>query len=138
MIHDQGNRRNQSVGAGGGGLAAGRRLEWPAGLASGGGKKRPRRGRSQAAAKTGGWTTEQLEEFHGEAKTYTYSIVTSPLPLADCHSTITAKREGERSTIEWSTTFTPLGVAETELARSLEKLYESGLDNLRKLLGTKT
>ncbi|MBK8210562.1 MAG: SRPBCC family protein [Rhodospirillales bacterium] len=101
-------------------------------------KEAPSKRAVTTAAKTGGWTTEQLEEFHGEAKTYTYSIVTSPLSLADCHSTITAKREGERSTIEWSTAFTPLGVAETELARSLEKLYESGLDNLRKLLGTNT
>ena len=33
--------------------------------------------------------TEQLEKFDGEARTYTYSIVTGPLPLADYRSTIT-------------------------------------------------
>lgn len=81
--------------------------------------------------------TEQLEKFDGEARTYTYSIVASPLPLSDYRSTITVKREGEKSTIEWSTTFKPLGIAETELARSLEEFYQSGFDNLRKLLGAK-
>ena len=42
--------------------------------------------------------TEQLEKFDGEARTYTYSIVASPLPLADYRSTITVRREGEKST----------------------------------------
>jgi uncharacterized protein YndB with AHSA1/START domain len=82
--------------------------------------------------------TEQLEKFDGEAKTYTYSIVASTLPLTDYRSTITVKREGGKSTIEWSTTFKPLSIPDTELTRSLEKFYESGFDNLRKLLGTKT
>lgn len=82
--------------------------------------------------------TEQLEKFDGEARTYTYSIVASPLPLSDYRSTITVKREGEKSTIEWSTTFKPLDIAETELARSLEEFYQSGFDNLRKLLGAKS
>src|SRR5512132_1257159 len=79
--------------------------------------------------------TEQLETFDGEAKTYTYSIIASPLPLADYRSTITVRREGETSTIEWSTTFEPVGVPETELAKSLENFYKSGFDNRRRLLG---
>jgi hypothetical protein len=81
---------------------------------------------------------EQLETFDGEAKTYTYSIVASPLPLTDYRSTITVKREGEKSTIEWSTTFRPIDVPENEVTRSLEKFYEEGFNNLRKLLGAGT
>lgn len=80
--------------------------------------------------------TEQLEKFDGEAKTYTYSIVASTLPLRDYRSTITVTREGEKSTIEWSTTFKPLGLPETELSKTLERFYQAGFDNLRKLLGT--
>lgn len=80
--------------------------------------------------------TEQLEKFDGEAKTYTYSIVASTLPLRDYRSTITVTREGEKSTIEWSTTFKPMGLPETELTRTLEHFYQAGFDNLRKLLGT--
>jgi len=80
--------------------------------------------------------TEQLEKFDGEARTYTYTIVASALPLTDYRSTITVQREGEKSTIEWSTTFRPLGVPETEVSRSLEQFYQTGFDNLRKLLGT--
>jgi uncharacterized protein YndB with AHSA1/START domain len=80
--------------------------------------------------------TEQLEKFDGEAKTYTYSIVASPLPLADYRSTITVRREGEKSTVEWSTTFTPLDVGDSELGKALESFYQAGFDNLRKLMGS--
>lgn len=80
--------------------------------------------------------TEQLERFDGEAKTYTYSIVASGLPVADYRSTLTVQREGEKSTIEWSTTFRPIGVPESEVSRSLEDFYKAGFDNLRRLLGT--
>ena len=84
----------------------------------------------------GAQITEQLEKFDGEAKTYTYSIVASTLPLRDYRSTITVTREGEKSTIEWSTTFKPIGLPETELSKTLEQFYQTGFDNLRKLLGT--
>jgi uncharacterized protein YndB with AHSA1/START domain len=79
---------------------------------------------------------EQLEKFDGEAKTYTYSIVGGTMPFSDYRSTITVSREGEKSTIEWSTSFRPLGVPENELTRTLEQFYQAGFDNLRKLLGT--
>lgn len=79
---------------------------------------------------------EQLEKFDGEAKTYTYSIVSGSLPLTDYRSTITVSRQGEKSTIEWSTSFRPMGVPENELSRMLEEFYQSGFDNLRKMLDT--
>jgi len=79
--------------------------------------------------------TEQLEKFDGQAKSYTYSIVASTLPLTDYSSTISVKREGDKSTIEWSTTFRPLGLPESELTKTLEQFYEAGFANLRKLLG---
>ncbi len=78
---------------------------------------------------------EQLEKFDGEAKTYTYSIVSGTLPLTDYRSTITVSREGEKSTVEWTTSFSPLGAPEAEISRLLEEFYRSGFDNLRKLLG---
>ena len=81
--------------------------------------------------------TEQLEKYDGESRTYTYSIVASPMPLTDYRSTITVRREGDKSTIEWSTTFRPLGVPETAISKTLESFYETGFDNLRKMLGTK-
>ena len=80
--------------------------------------------------------TEQLEKFDGEAKTYTYSIVASPLPLADYRSTITVRREGEKSTIEWSTTFKPLDAGDSEIGKAIESFYQAGFDNLRKLMGS--
>jgi uncharacterized protein YndB with AHSA1/START domain len=79
--------------------------------------------------------TEQLEKYDGEAKSYTYSILASPLPLTEHSATIAVRREGDTSTIEWSTTFKPVGVPETELAKSMEDFFQAGFDNLRKLLG---
>lgn len=79
--------------------------------------------------------TEQLENFDGHANTYTYSVIASPLPFADYRSTITVRREGEKSTIEWSSTFEPFGMPETEVVKSVEEFYRAGFDNLRRLLG---
>jgi Polyketide cyclase / dehydrase and lipid transport len=77
---------------------------------------------------------EQLEKFDGEAKTYTYSIVASALPLTDYRSTITVQREGETSTIEWSTSFKPVGAPESDVVKSLREFYEAGFENLREVL----
>lgn len=82
----------------------------------------------------GGEFTEKLETFDGEARTYTYSIVASPLPLTDYRSTLTVHPQGASSTIEWSTTFKPLGVPEQDLIESLQAFYLEGLNNLMKLL----
>lgn len=64
------------------------------------------------------------------------SIVSGSLPLTDYRSTITVSRDGEKSAIEWSTSFRPMGVPESELSRMLKEFYQNGFDNLRKLLGT--
>jgi hypothetical protein len=79
--------------------------------------------------------TEQLEKFDGEAQTYTYSIVASPLPITDYRSTISVHRDGDKCTIEWSTTFRPMSVPATDLSGFLEDFYKAGFDNLRRLLG---
>lgn len=79
--------------------------------------------------------TEQLESFDGEAQTYSYSVVASTLPLAEYRSTISVRRDGEKCTIEWSTTFLGMSMPETDLSRSLENFYQTGFDNLRRMLG---
>ncbi|MBK8176339.1 MAG: SRPBCC family protein [Rhodospirillales bacterium] len=83
----------------------------------------------------GGEITEELETFDGQRRMYSYSIVAGSLPVSDYRSTVSVNRAGEESTIEWTTTFKPLGVAESEISQSLEDFYQAGFDNLRKLLG---
>ena len=78
--------------------------------------------------------TEQLEKFDGEAQTYTYSIVASPLPLTQYRSTLTVRREGDAASVRWSTTFTPTGAPEQELVESLRAFYQEGLSNLTRLV----
>jgi len=77
---------------------------------------------------------ERLEQYDDENHRYTYSIVTSPLPLADYRATLQVLREGAQSTLEWTSTFTPANAAAAELTKVIEAFYESGFNNLRLLL----
>lgn len=78
--------------------------------------------------------TEKLEKFDSGERTYTYSITACPLPFSNYVSTIRVREEEGACTIEWSSTFTPTGAPETDVAQSLKDFYQAGFDNLRKLL----
>lgn len=79
--------------------------------------------------------TERLENLCDTTRSYTYSIVSSPLPCAEYCSTISVISEGERSTVEWSSSFAPLNTAGAELSKTLEEFYREGFENLKKMLG---
>lgn len=77
---------------------------------------------------------ERLEQHDDENRRYTYSIVTSPLPLTDYRATLQVLREGTQSTLEWTSTFSPANATAAELTKVIEAFYESGFSNLRRLL----
>ncbi len=77
---------------------------------------------------------EQLARDEGR-RTYSYSILSGPLPVANYRSTITVKEEKDGSaTVEWSGDFEPVG-PETDAVETIQQVYRSGLDNLRKMFG---
>jgi hypothetical protein len=39
------------------------------------------------------------------------------------------------STLEWSSSFLPAGVPETEAVKVIEGIYQAGFDNLKKMFG---
>lgn len=87
----------------------------------------------------GGTITERLEEHNPAERTYTYSIVQSPLPVANYKSTIKVTDEDDGGCkVEWSGLFDPHGATEMEASEAIEDIYKAGFDNLRKLLGVPT
>ncbi|MHA1165223.1 MAG: SRPBCC family protein [Alphaproteobacteria bacterium] len=84
----------------------------------------------------GGTIIEKLEKVDDNARTYTYSIIDSPLPVANYTSTITVSGEGENSTIEWSSEFNADGASDQDAMKAIAGIYQAGFDNLKKIFGS--
>ncbi len=82
----------------------------------------------------GGKIVEKLEKIDAAARTYTYSIIDSPLPIANYVATITVRDTDEGTVMDWSSEFTPVG-AENEAMEVIQGIYQTGFDNLRKMFG---
>ncbi len=88
--------------------------------------------RTLSLAAGGGTIVEKLEKMDDGSRTYSYSIVDSPLPVANYRSTIKVSGEGDDCTIEWTGEFEPIG-AENEAADAIRGIYQAGFDNLNKM-----
>ena len=77
---------------------------------------------------------ERLLARSDSERSYSYSIVESPLPVRDYHSTIrVADLGGGRSAVIWQGRFEAVGEAEAALDL-IAGIYDAGLDNLRKMV----
>ena len=83
----------------------------------------------------GGRIVEKLEKVDDGARTYTYSIIDSPLPVKNYTATITVTGEGDNSTIEWSSEYEAAGASNAEALETIEGIYQAGFDNLKKMFG---
>jgi hypothetical protein len=84
----------------------------------------------------GGSILEKLEKSDEDGHLYSYSILESPLPIANYTATIRATdNESGGCTIEWSSQFEPSGAPENEAVKAVEGIYQAGFDNLRKMFG---
>lgn len=83
----------------------------------------------------GGQIIEKLESADDDSKTYSYSIVDSPLPVKNYVSTIKVSGSGDNATIEWSSEFDAEGMPENDAMKAIEGVYQAGLDNLKKMFG---
>ena len=84
----------------------------------------------------GGTILERLDKSHGDGHLYSYTIVESPLPVANYSATIkiTEAPDGG-SNIEWSSEFEPAGAPENDAVKAIEGIYQAGFDNLKKMFG---
>jgi hypothetical protein len=83
-----------------------------------------------------GTVVERLETHDDAARSYSYSIVSGPIPVADYNATIKVIPEGAAScTVEWTSDFEAKGVPEPDAVAAIRQVYEAGFENLRKMFG---
>lgn len=80
---------------------------------------------------------ERLESFSENEHMYTYSIEQGPLPVANYKATIRVRQEPGRPgcLVEWSSEFSPSGAAEADAIAAIQRIYQAGFENLKKLFG---
>ncbi len=79
---------------------------------------------------------ERLESYDEQARTLSYSIIKSPLPLTQ----YLAKMEvldlgGSQCELQWSSTFRAEGASDEEAKKVVEGVYTGGFEGLKKLYG---
>ena len=76
---------------------------------------------------------ERLEVFNDKERYYTYSIMKASFPVTDYLSTIHVKEDtdGKSSLVEWSGSFTPVGVSDEEAINLFHGIYKDGLEALQ-------
>lgn len=83
----------------------------------------------------GGEIVEELKAKDDSGRSYTYTIVSSPLPVANYKATITVNQDAEgNAVVEWSGEFEPVGAA-TDAENVIQSIYDAGLQNLKKMMG---
>lgn len=82
--------------------------------------------------KGGGEIKEKLDEMNDSGMSYTYSIISSPLPVANYTSTIAVKPAGEGSELVWTGHFDAKGASDAEAKKVIEGIYAGGANNLVK------
>ncbi len=85
--------------------------------------------------KGGGTIVEKLVKWEPKKHSYTYAIVSSPLPVSDYISTISIKPEGQGSRLVWKGKFTPVG-DEKKAKDTVAGIYTDGLAGIAKKAGS--
>jgi hypothetical protein len=75
---------------------------------------------------------ERLETFNDKERYYSYSILKAPFPARDYLATLRVTPQGDAaSVVEWSGSFTPVGVSEEEITQLFHGIYTDGLQALK-------
>ena len=83
----------------------------------------------------GGEIVERLVKRDDGSRTYSYTIVSAPLPVKNYKATIEVHEDKDgKATVEWASEFDPEG-NESDAVKAIEGIYEAGFANLRKMLG---
>ncbi|ATM97774.1 Polyketide cyclase / dehydrase and lipid transport [Yersinia frederiksenii] len=81
----------------------------------------------------GGTVIERLEAFDNRQRSYSYSIIQAPFPIVDYLSTISVHTTADNSItrVEWTGSFTPVGVSDSEAEALFSGIYRGGLEALK-------
>ena len=86
----------------------------------------------------GGTVTARLERHDERERSYSYTIIETPLPVAEyrAHLRVRESEDGLSCTVDWSSEFDATEDAlESDTVRAIRGVYESGFENLRRLFG---
>ncbi len=76
--------------------------------------------------KGGGTIVEALENLDDAGRTYTYTIVSGPLPVADYHSTISVSSGPKGSSLKWVGKYDAKGASDADAKKVIDGIYEAG------------
>ena len=76
--------------------------------------------------KGGGTIVEALESWDDAKHSYTYTILSGPLPVANYHSTMTVTADPKGSALKWMGTFDAKGVPDADAKKTFDGIYETG------------
>ena len=81
-----------------------------------------------------GTVIERLDHYDSEAKNYGYSIINedSPLPFLNYSATVQLlKNEDNTTTVEWTGTFEPRGIDESQAKTLAYNMYTNAINGAR-------
>ncbi|WP_037457417.1 SRPBCC family protein [Skermanella stibiiresistens] len=84
------------------------------------------------ALKGGGAILEKLEARDDAARSYSYSIISSPLPVRDYQSVISVVPTGSGSAVVWTGKFNARDASDADALKTIEGIYKAGADVLVK------
>jgi hypothetical protein len=80
--------------------------------------------------KGGGTIVEALVKMDAAGKSYTYSIVSGPLPVANYTSTIAVYADGVTSVVNWWGKYDAKGAPDADVQKIIQGIYDAGLKAL--------
>jgi uncharacterized protein YndB with AHSA1/START domain len=84
----------------------------------------------------GGTVVESLESRDDKRRTYSYRILSAPLPIANYLAELTVDEDGpQRCTVRWASTFEAKGAPEADAVGAVRGVYQAGFDALKKQFG---
>ena len=82
------------------------------------------------SVKGGGSVLEALEKWDDANRTYTYTILSGPLPVANYHSTISVSADPKGSALKWIGNFDAKGASDADAKKTMDGVYEAGAKSL--------
>ena len=82
----------------------------------------------------GGVIVEKLVRWDKARRSYTYAILSGPLPVANYQSTIAVRQTKMGTVISWVGKFDAKGAPDDKAAAAIAGVYDGGLDSLKKKL----
>ncbi len=74
---------------------------------------------------------ERLEFLDSSSMEYGYTIIESPLPIADYHARIKVSADGGGTTVDYTADFEAVGIPEEEAIGAISGLFQGALEKLR-------